>query len=89
MTFMRDAIATPLFDAKELERERVVVTGEIDRNESEPSYHLWHTVEQHVFWKYPTRKDALGKRASVLGATVDMMRTIQKRYYVPNNSISS
>jgi zinc protease len=87
MAFMRDAIATPLFDPKELERERVVVTGEIDRNESEPSYHLWHTIEEHVFWKYPTRKDALGKRASVLAATVDMMRTIQKRYYVPNNSV--
>ncbi len=87
MTFMRDAIATPLFDSKEFERERVVVTGEIDRNESEPSYHLWHAIEQHVFWKYPTRKDALGKRASVLAATTDMMRTIQKRYYVPNNAI--
>ncbi len=87
MAFMRDAIATPLFDPKELERERVVVTGEIDRNESEPSYHLWHTLVQRIFWKYPTRKDALGKRASVLAATTDMMRTIQKRYYVPNNSI--
>jgi zinc protease len=87
MAFMRDAIATPLFDPKELERERVVVTGEIDRNESEPSYHLWHTLEQRLFWKYPTRKDALGKRASVVAATTDMMRTIQKRYYVPNNSI--
>lgn len=87
MAFMRDAIATPLFDAKEFERERVVVTGEIDRNESEPSYYLWHNVEQRLFWKYPTRKDALGTRASVLAATTDMMRTIQKRYYVPNNAI--
>jgi zinc protease len=87
MVFMRDAIVSPLFDAKELERERVVVTGEIDRNESEPSYHLWHTVEQKVFWKYPTRKDPLGTRATVLAATTGMMRTIQKRYYVPNNSI--
>ena len=87
MAFMRDAIATPLFDAKELERERVVVTGEIDRNESEPSYHFWHTLTQHLYWKYPTRKDPLGKRASVLAATPDMMRSIQKRYYVPNNSM--
>jgi zinc protease len=87
MVFMRDAIATPLFDARELERERVVVTGEIDRNESEPQYHLWHTMEPKVFWKYPTRKDALGSRATVLAATVAKMRTIQKRYYVPNNSV--
>ncbi len=87
MVFMRDAIVTPLFDAKELERERVVVTGEIDRNESTPSYHLWHSMEPKVFWKYPTRKDPLGTRATVLAATTAMMRTIQKRYYVPNNSI--
>jgi zinc protease len=87
MVFMRDAIATPLFGPKELERERVVVTGEIDRNESEPQYHLWHTMESKVFWKYPTRKDALGSRATVLAATVARMQTIQKRYYVPNNSV--
>jgi zinc protease len=87
MVFMRDAIATPLFDKQELQRERVVVTGEIDRNESEPGYHLWHEVEQRVYWKYPTRKHALGTRSTVLSATVDKMRTIQKRYYVPNNAL--
>jgi zinc protease len=87
MAFMRDAIATPLFDPKELERERVVVTGEIDRDESEPVTNLWRAVEQHLFWKHPTRRDGIGTRVSVLGATTDMMRTIQKRYYVPNNSI--
>ena len=60
MVFMRDAIVSPLFDPKELERERVVVTGEIDRNEATPCYHLSHDVEQQVWWKYPSRKDPLG-----------------------------
>jgi zinc protease len=87
MTFMRDAIVTPRFDARELERERVVVTGEIDRDESEPPYHLSHAIETHVFWKYPTRKWAIGKRASVVAATIDMMHTLQKRYFVPNNAL--
>ena len=87
MVFMRDAIEKPLFDPKEFERERVVVTGEIDRNESQPRYHLHHLVNAHVFWKYPTRKDPLGTRSTVLAATPEKMRTIQKRYYVPNNSV--
>ncbi|MGO9829209.1 MAG: M16 family metallopeptidase [Myxococcaceae bacterium] len=87
MVFMRDAIVSPKFDAKEFEKERVVVTGEIDRNEANPSYHLFHEVEKHVFWKYPSRKDPLGNRQTVLGASVDQMRTIQHRYYVPNNSV--
>ncbi len=86
MVFLRDAVVSPLFDAKELERERVVVTGEIDRNEANPGYYLYHALTQKVFWKYPSRKDALGLRATVLEASVEQMRTIQHRYYVPNNS---
>jgi len=80
-------VVSPLFDPKEFERERVVVTGEIDRNESNPYYHFWHTLNPHILWKYPTRKDPLGSRETVLHATTDMMRTIQHRYYVPNNSV--
>src|SRR5215470_2758484 len=60
MVFMRDAIISPLFDDKELAREREVVVGEIDRNLSTPSYYLWHEVTKHLFWKYPSRKDPLG-----------------------------
>ncbi len=87
MVFMRDAITSPLFDKAELDRERVVVTGEMDRNESDPGFLLWRAVEQKVFWKYPTRKDPLGARKTVLSTTPEKMRTIQKRYYVPNNSL--
>lgn len=87
MVFMRDAIVFPTFDARELEKERVVVTGEIDRNLSNPYFHLYHDVLEKLWWKYPTRKDPLGTRATVLAATPEMMRTIQKRYYVPNNSV--
>ena len=32
--FLRDALFYPLFEQKELERERVVVLGEFDRNEA-------------------------------------------------------
>jgi zinc protease len=87
MVFMRDAIVSPLFDPKELDRERVVVTGEMDRNEANPYYHLGQAVQQRVWWKHPSRKDPLGARKTVLEATQAKMKTIQKRYYVPNNSV--
>jgi zinc protease len=87
MTFMRDAITSPLFDEKELERERVVVTGEMDRDESDPGFLLWRAMEKLVFWKYPSRHNALGDRKTVLATTPAKMRTIQQRYYVPNNSL--
>jgi len=87
MVFMRDATMYPLFDAKELERERPVVTGELDRNESNPYYHLSKAVYDRVWWKYPSRKWPIGVRKTILTATQKKMETIQKRYYVPNNSV--
>ena len=86
MNFMRDAARYPLFDDKEFEREREVVIGEIDRNESNPFYYLNKEMNDRLFYKYPSRKNPLGDRKTVSTATTAMMRLIQGRYYVPNNS---
>src|SRR5882672_2137409 len=86
MNFMRDAVRYPMFDESEFERERQVVIGEIDRNESEPGYYLNKEMTGRLFYKYPSRKQPLGDRKTVTGATTAMMRLIQGRYYVPNNS---
>jgi zinc protease len=86
MQFMRDAARYPMFDKQEFEREQQVVIGEIDRNESEPVYYLNKEMNERLFYKYPSRKNALGNRQTVGTSTTEMMRTIQGRYYVPNNS---
>jgi len=86
MNFMRDAVRYPLFDEKEFERERQVVIGEIDRNESEPGYYLNKEMNDRLYYKFPSRKQPLGNRQTVSTATTAMMRLIQGRYYVPNNS---
>jgi zinc protease len=86
MVFMRDAIVSPLFDEHELAREREVVVGEIDRNLSSPHYHFFHEITEHLFFKYPSRKNPLGDAKTVRAATQAKMRTIQERYYIPNNS---
>jgi zinc protease len=44
-------------------------------------------MEKLAFWKYPSRKNGLGDRKTVLSTTPEKMRTIQHRYYVPNNSV--
>ncbi len=86
MNFMRDAVRDPLVDEKEFERDRQVVIGEIDRNESEPNYYLNKEMTDRLFYKYTSRKQPLGNRQTVSTATTGMMRLIQSRYYVPNNS---
>ena len=86
MNFMRDAVRYPMFEDREFERERQVVIGEIDRNESEPGYYLNKEMNDRLFYKFPSRKQPLGNRQTVSTATTAMMRLIQGRYYVPNNS---
>jgi zinc protease len=86
MVFMHDAIVSPLFIEKELERERTVVTGEMDRAEASPFFPFSRAVDNLVWWKFPSTKDPLGNRTTVLSATGEKMRTIKERYYVPNNS---
>ena len=81
-----DSVRFPTFDQDDLENEKKVVIGEIDRNESNPFYYLNKELMDKLFYKYPTRKNALGTRESVSSATTEKMRLIQSRYYVPNNS---
>src|SRR3989442_335923 len=80
MQFMRDSIRYPLFDEREFERERQVVIGEIDRNESNPFYYLDKEMKERLFYEFPSRKQALGNRQTVSTATTAMMRLIQSRF---------
>jgi zinc protease len=84
--FINDAIRYPTFDAEDLEQEKKVVLGEFDRNEANPFFYLNEALKDRLFYKYPTRKKPLGTRRTISGATTEMMRTIQSRYYVPNNT---
>lgn len=85
--FMEDAIRYPLFLEEELVRERPVVLGEYDRLESDPLFHLDRAVDT-LLWTpdYYSRKNAIGDREVLATTPPAKMRTIQERYYVPNNT---
>jgi len=83
---MESAVEEPLFRSDELERERAVVIGEYDRDESEPGFPFGRALGRALWAAAWPRKDPLGQRASILHTTPDQMRKIQQRYYVPNNS---
>jgi zinc protease len=84
--FVNDSVRYPTFDEEDFEAEKKVVIGEIDRHEANPFGYLDLAMKQKLFSKYPTRKDPQGTRESVSTSTLEKMRTIQSRYYVPNNS---
>jgi zinc protease len=87
MRFMHDAIRYPLFLQDELVRERPVVIGEYDRAESNPFFHLGRGMDT-LLWSpgYYSRKNTIGTREVILSTPPEKMRTIQERFYVPNNT---
>jgi len=83
---LASAIRGPLFRSDELERERQVVIGEYDRNESSPFFALDRQITARLYPGNFSRKDVIGDRQIVSTTTPEKMRTIQNKYYVPNNS---
>jgi zinc protease len=85
LSLLAAALRTPLFRSDELERERAVVIGEYDRAESNPFYALTTATGKALWGTAWSRKNPLGERAVILRTTPEQMRTIQHKYYVPNN----
>jgi zinc protease len=86
MTFMRDAIRYPLFDKQELDQEIVVVLDELNQHRSNPFFYLFDATDKKLWYKYPSRKRPGGDPETVSKATPEMMREIQRKFYIPNNS---
>jgi zinc protease len=86
MNFLGAALMTPLFRQDELEREREVVIGEYDRNESSPFFQFNTSMSKALWTTAWSRKNPLGERAVIQSTTPEKMRAIEQRYYVPNNT---
>ena len=86
MRLLQSAFRAPLFRPDELAREKEVVLGEYDRQESSPFFRFTEAMN-HALWRSQySRKNMIGSRAVVTAVTPDQMREIQHRYYVPNNA---
>lgn len=86
LDFMAAALRWPSFRQDELEREREVVIGEYDRQESTPYFQLTQKTTALLYPGNFSRKNTIGDRDVILATTPEKMREIQRRYYVPNNT---
>ena len=84
--FLAAALRYPLFRKDELEREKEVVLGEYDRDESSPFFGLLQEMNKRLYPGHFSRKNTIGDREVLRNVTPEQMRTIQKKYYVPNNT---
>jgi zinc protease len=86
LKLMAAALRGPRFLSQELERERQVVLGEYDRNESSPFFELQQKTGMALYPGQWSRKNIIGERGVLQKVTPAQLAEIQKRYYVPNNT---
>jgi zinc protease len=87
LEFMNNAIRYPLFLEEEMKKENPVVDGEFQRAESNPVFFLMNDVNKAMWGENYSRKNTIGDHDIILTATPEKMRTIQKKYYYPNNTL--
>ena len=87
VAWLTPALRAPLFLESELAVERQVVIGEYDRNESSPFFQLQRQIDMKLYPGNYSRKNVIGDRQVIATVTPDKMRYIQRKYYIPNNSV--
>lgn len=87
LEWLAGALQSPTFAIGELRREREVVIGEYDRAESSPYFRLNQRMDTLMYGDQVGRKNTIGRREVIRSATPAILREIQQRYYVPNNSV--
>src|SRR6185503_13974136 len=83
---LADLVRQPRFVKEDLNRERFIVLGELQRRVSEPSFSLAHSVDELLWGEGFVRKNPIGDQVAVLSVTPEHLEQIFRRYYVPNNA---
>ncbi len=85
LQFMADAIATPLLEQTELEKERRVVLDEYDRDASSPSFDRYNLTRRLTHGSEEYRRNPLGIRKVIETATREQLLRIKDEVFTPGN----
>ncbi len=87
LDILSDLVLNPVFDSKEISRERGVILEEIKMDEDNPDY-LVHEIFTQNFWKdHPLGKPILGTKETVRRFEQDILQNYWSRFFIPNNMI--
>src|SRR5689334_8845778 len=89
MDVLSDLVLNPIFDVKDIGRERGVILEEIKMDEDNPDY-LVHEIFTQNFWKdHPLGKPILGTKETVRSFARENLFEFYSQRFGPNNIIVS
>lgn len=87
LEFWNYAIREPLLAEDALEAQKKVVISEIEGNFADPQRIFSYSLFKNMFPKFPWRTDPAGYPELIQNASVEDLRDMLKKYYVPNNAL--
>jgi predicted Zn-dependent peptidase len=86
---LSDIFLNSVFDADEMERERLVISQEIGMLEDSPEEYI-HILSESALWgDHPLGRPIIGSRETVLGFDAGMLRQFFRRLYQPERIVVS
>jgi len=86
---LMDMIKSPLFDSKEIEKERYVIKEEIHMIVDNPGHYASEVVHQLMWPDHPLGRMLIGTEESINSISRDDILEFQKNTYFPKNMIVS
>jgi predicted Zn-dependent peptidase len=84
---LTDMILNPLFDEKELEKEKGVVIEEINMYQDNPGAQAENNLESIMWPDSPLGRDIIGTHASIRALTKKQVFEFKNKFYQPGNII--
>lgn len=83
---LADLMRDRKFDREDLDSERLVVRGELERRASDPDFLLSVMLNRQLWGTGFTRKNTIGTIPSIVSASATRLKEMYERFYVPNNA---
>lgn len=84
---LSDMVLHPLLLQEEIDREKGVITEEINMYEDTPARQVEYVLEELMYEPHPLGYDIIGMKETVNSVTKEMIQGYIKDFYLPNNSI--
>jgi predicted Zn-dependent peptidase len=87
VSLLREILFSPLFAAKEIERERQVILQEIAMTRESPEEDTFDRFMEKVFGKHPIGRNILGSKESIRGLSRKKVCDFFNQHYRPENMV--
>lgn len=87
LDILSDIVMNPVFDQKEVEKERNIIMSEIELQEDRTFNYVYNIFLETTYPNHPYRFLTIGNKDSIKDLTAEMLKEHYQKYYLPENMI--